>query len=245
MGIFDFIKNIPTLNEITGSFGEYLAKIYSDKYAGVFVLHDVLIHGADGHTSQIDLILIGDKGIYVCEVKMYSDAKVYGDINKSKWSYYNHGQKYEIYSPIRQNAKHIEYLKTFLADFGDIPFFSVVTMICEDFKVSGACDDNTVLCNSLPAMDRGLKLLANKKSEVLTDEFKQKIYEFIRDNQIFGKDARAEHKKDVIAYINSVETMKQLKICPWCKSELVLRKGINGEFYGCKRFPKCRYTQNK
>ena len=176
---------------------------------------------------------------------MYSDAKVYGDINKSKWNYYSHGHKYEIYSPIKQNAKHIEYLKTFLADFGDIPFFSVVTMICEDFKLSGDCDENTVVCNSLPAMDRALKLLANKKQEVLTDAFKQKVYAFIRDNQILGKEARTEHKKDVIAYKNSVETMKQLKICPWCKSELMLRKGRNGEFYGCKSFPKCRYTQNK
>jgi restriction system protein len=32
-------------------------------------------------------------------------------------------------------------------------------------------------------------------------------------------------------------------LCPQCNSELVLRRGKNGSFYGCKSFPKCRYTK--
>jgi len=39
-----------------------------------------------------------------------------------------------------------------------------------------------------------------------------------------------------------LEEMKKQKICPYCKTELVLRSGKNGKFYGCKNFPKCRYT---
>ncbi len=66
MGIFDFIKKIPTQNEIKGSFGEWLAKIYSKTMPGAYVLHDVLIDGAEGFTSQIDLILIGCKGFPKC-----------------------------------------------------------------------------------------------------------------------------------------------------------------------------------
>jgi DNA topoisomerase-1 len=33
------------------------------------------------------------------------------------------------------------------------------------------------------------------------------------------------------------------KLCPKCQSPLVLRKSIYGEFYGCSKFPKCRYTE--
>lgn len=33
-------------------------------------------------------------------------------------------------------------------------------------------------------------------------------------------------------------------ICPRCGNELVLRSGSHGKFYGCRGFPKCRYTQN-
>ena len=245
MGLFDFIRKIPTANEMTGSLGEWMAKIYMNTYDRVFVLHDVLIKNSEEHTSQIDLIIIGDRGIFVGEVKLYQDAKIYGDVNNSQWIYYKNGHKYEIYNPVKQNSKHIEHLRKFLCDFGDLPYFSVVTMFCEDFKVSGELDGKTLLCNTLPAMDRGLKLITSKNPVVLDDELKQRIYEFIMDNQIAGKEARIEHKSDVIAYKNSLEAMKQQKICPWCKSELVLRNGKNGEFYGCKGFPKCRYTQNK
>lgn len=33
-------------------------------------------------------------------------------------------------------------------------------------------------------------------------------------------------------------------ICPICKGPLVLRNGVNGKFYGCSNYPKCKYTQN-
>ena len=82
------------MNEITGSFGEWLAKTFAKTIPGALVLHDVLIDGAEQHTSQIDLLIIGNKGIYVVEVKTFADAKIYGDAGKSKWYYYNHGAKY-------------------------------------------------------------------------------------------------------------------------------------------------------
>lgn len=245
MGIFDFIKKIPTQNEIKGSFGEWLAKIYSKTMPGAYVLHDVLIDGAERFTSQIDLILIGCRGVYIVEVKSFDEAKIYGDIKKSKWYYYKHGHKYEIYSPIKQNAKHIEYMKTFLADFGEVPFFSVITMFCDDFKLSGEYDGKTFVCNTLPAMDRGLQMLIDRHPVVFDEAKQQEIYEFIKNNQLAGKEARTEHKQNVMTYKNSLDEMKEQKICPYCKSELVLRNGKNGEFYGCKSFPKCRYTLKK
>ena len=32
--------------------------------------------------------------------------------------------------------------------------------------------------------------------------------------------------------------------CPYCSSEMVLRNGSRGQFYGCSRFPRCRGTKN-
>ncbi len=31
--------------------------------------------------------------------------------------------------------------------------------------------------------------------------------------------------------------------CPKCGSDLKLRKGRSGEFWGCSNYPSCRYTQ--
>ena len=246
MGLFDLLNKIPSLNEITGGFGEWMAKTYSKLLPGALVLHDVLIDGAEGYTSQIDLVIVGTNGVYVVEVKSFPDAKIYGDTKKSKWYYYNFGKKYEIYSPLRQNKKHVEYLKTFLKDFGDVPVFSVITMICEDFKISGEMNKedylDTIVCSSFPAMKKAIYKIAADKPEVFDDAKKQEIYNYIKNNQHIGKEARAEHKQNVIAYKKSLDQMKEKKICPYCKSELVLRNGKNGKFYGCKNFPKCRYT---
>ena len=242
MGMFDFIKKIPTINELTGSFGEWLAKLYATTYPSILVLNDVLIDGHDNYTSQIDLLLVGKRGVYVIEVKLYTDAKIYGDFTKSKWYYYSHGKKYEIYSPVKQNRKHVEYMKAFLKDFGDVPFFSIVTMICDDFKISGEKEPNTLICSSLPAMDKAMYHIAKNYPEVIDDDKKHAIYEYIKNNQRTGKEARLEHKEQVKSYNKELEKMKEQKICPYCKTELVLRKGKYGSFYGCKNYPKCKYT---
>ena len=238
----DFFNKIPNVNEIKGSIGEWLAKVYSKILTDALVLHDVLIDGADGFTSQIDLILIGNKGVYVVEMKMFSDAIVYGDTIKSKWYYYKHGMKYEIYSPIKQNLKHIEYLSKLLKDFGNVPCFSIIVMICDDFKVSGLNGADTAICNSLPAMKKAIFKISEGKPEIFNDIKKQEIFEHINNNQYTGKDARLSHKQRVITYKEGLEAMEKTKICPYCKDVLVLRSGKYGEFYACKNYPKCRYT---
>ena len=243
VGMFDFLSKTSAFKEISGNFGEWLAKIYAKSMPGALVLHDVLIDGADGYTSQIDLLIVGNRGIYVVEVKNFPDAKIYGDISKTTWYYYNHGKKYEIYSPVKQNKKHVEYLKRFLADFGEFPFFSVVTMICDDFKVSGEFDGYTVICSSFPAMEKGMQKIAENNPIVYDNMRKKEIFEYIKNYQYIGKEARAEHKQNVIAYKETLEEKKR-KICPRCKASLVIREGKNGKFYGCSNFPKCRFTTN-
>lgn len=42
---------------------------------------------------------------------------------------------------------------------------------------------------------------------------------------------------------HSEERLSSQELCVRCGSQLVLRKGSRGEFYGCSNFPKCRYTK--
>lgn len=189
--------------------------------------------------------MVDGKGIYVIEVKTFRDAKIYGDGNQTKWYSYSHNKKYEIYSPLKQNKKHIEYLKNFLKDFGDIPCFSILVVFCDDFKVTninqpGVID--TAVCNSLPTMKKTLHFFAENNPEIFDIEKRHAIFNYIESNQHQGKEARAEHKQNIIAYKEFSEELKRQKICPYCKVSLVIRKGKYGEFYGCPNFPKCKYT---
>ncbi len=246
MGLLDVLKKIPSAKELKGGFGEYLTKYYSKLVLDGLVIHDVLIDGEDGYTSQIDLVIVGLKGVYVVEVKFFEDARIYGDGKKSKWYYYRGGKKYDIYSPLKQNKKHIEYLKDFLKDFGDIPFFSILAILCDDVKVTNLNDDkenpDTVVITGLFALEKAIQKIAGNKPIVFDESKKQEIYDYIINNQHQGKEARQEHKENVKAYKNNEEELKKQKICPYCKTELVLRKGKFGEFYGCSNYPKCRYT---
>ena len=245
MGLLDLIHKLPSVNEMTGGVGEQLAKYYAKIMTDTLVLHDVLIDGAEGYTSQIDLLMIGNKGIYVVEVKTYGDAKVYGDGTKTKWVYYKNGKRYEIYSPLKQNQNHIKYLKKFLCSLGEVPCFSVLTILCDDFKVSNinrSEDITTVVCNSLPAMQRAIEKIAEGKPVVLDDIQKKAIFDYIMENQHIGKEAHKVHKENVIAYQNIIAKMEDEKICPYCKTPLLLRKGKYGEFYGCSNYPRCKYT---
>lgn len=249
MGLLDVIKGIPTLNEMQGNFGEQLTKYFSKNMTDALILHDVLIDGAENLTSQIDLLMIGATGIYVVEVKTFSNAKIYGDGKKNKWYYYLGGKRYDIYSPLLQNKKHIKYLKEFLKDFGEIPCFSILTIICEDFKISNINENeddiNTIVCSSLPAMNRGIKLIAENKPIVFSEEKKQEIYDFIMQHQYSGKEARIEHKEKIKEINKERDEIIKQNLCPYCKSSLILRKGKYGNFYGCSNYPKCKYTKKE
>ena len=246
MGLFDKFKKIPTVNELQGSFGENMAKLFANiDIPEALVIKDVLIDGYEGHTSQIDLLVIGEKGIYVVEVKLYPEAKIYGDGNNRNWYYYKFNHKYEIYSPLLQNKNHIKYLKEFLKDFGNIPCFSVIALLCEDFKVSNINKDinylDTIIVSGLLSLRDALEVIAKDKQTVLTKEHRQQIYEYIKNNQYIGKDKRQEHKNRVINLKKEMEHIEDK--CPICNSSLVLRNGKYGEFYGCSNYPKCRYTR--
>ena len=136
--------------------------------------------------------------------------------------------------------------KSVIDDFGDIPFLSVILLIGADFKVSNINrnPDNvdTVVCNSLPALTDAIQLLMKGKPTILDETKKQQVFHYIQSNQHIGKDARSAHKQSVQNYKVDLEMYKEQKMCPYCKTPLVLRKGKYGEFYGCKNYPKCKYT---
>lgn len=83
------------------------------------ILHDVNISDAQGHTAQIDVVVLDYTGIYVVEVKNFANnAKVYLTNSKDTKLYYKikyqPSQEEVMYNPVWQNRAHINHLSSYL-----------------------------------------------------------------------------------------------------------------------------------
>ena len=70
------------------------------------VIHGCLFEFADGNTTQIDHIIINQKGVYVIETKNYS-GEIF-KINDKQWCHRNGRYENYFYSPVMQNENHIK-----------------------------------------------------------------------------------------------------------------------------------------
>ncbi|WP_374723933.1 nuclease-related domain-containing protein [Calidifontibacillus erzurumensis] len=96
-----------------GNYGEYLTFLYLEKIEGnKRLLTNLYIPRKDGTTTEIDLIMISEKGIYVFESKNYS-GWIFGDEKNRNWTQtLNNRRKNYFFNPIWQNKAHINALKS-------------------------------------------------------------------------------------------------------------------------------------
>ncbi len=79
------------------------------------LVNNVTLELDDGHTTQIDHILISRHGVYVIETKHYS-GWIFGDENTRNWTQVIYKKKTKFQNPIRQNYKHLQTVRQ-LFDF--------------------------------------------------------------------------------------------------------------------------------
>lgn len=80
-------------------------------------LFNVLIPKRNGETTEIDLILICSKGLFVFECKNFS-GWIFGDELQKNWTQTlpigrGRCRKEQFYNPIMQNSSHIRHLKKY------------------------------------------------------------------------------------------------------------------------------------
>ena len=203
------------------------------------VLRNIYIPKDNGETSEIDLIYITKKGIFVIESKNYS-GYVFGSEDNQYWTItLNAGNgrstKTKLYNPIKQNRTHIKWLANYLND--DTPLLSAI-VFSDRCKFKGLDFDNT---NELFVCHRqDLTIAIGKRWFKLPDSLSEEKVE-----EIFNKlepltNADAATKKQ---HIDDIKVKQN--ICPECGGELVKRKGKYGYFIGCSNYPKCTFTSNK
>ena len=124
------------------------ASTYVSTHASTYVPTRVstYVPANTGKTSEIDLVVVSKKGLFVFECKNYG-GNIYGDAKRKKWIQYIGREKHYFYSPLLQNRGHAKHLREFLAKDGiEVPIIPVIATITRgNWKVRNLGEEDYVL----------------------------------------------------------------------------------------------------
>lgn len=227
--------NIISFAGIKGKMGELGVSLRLNLLPNNYRRIDDLLIQHNGHSTQIDHVVISEFGIIVIETKNYS-GWIFGSDDSEYWVKNQYGRKYRFYNPIRQNESHVNALKNIL---GLHPCKFIPIVVFHNKATLKVKTQKTVVYAS-----RLNSTIRSYTTPLLTSEEKDYIYGQLLALNITDPQKRRTHKSAVKNNIRRKnETVKRGR-CPRCGGTLVLRKGKYGRFWGCSNYPKCRYIQN-
>lgn len=225
-----------------------LAKL---KQAGARVIRDCYLRWNNGSTTQIDIILIFRSGIYVIECKDYS-GWIFANSSHDYWTqtlrygWQGDSTKNRFYNPIKQNQNHIKCIRQKLDRYRTVPMHNIIVFsdYCEFMRIE---NDSSAWIIKAEDLYRTIWQIEQETEPSLTDDDIEWIYSKLTDDEVSGDSVVAEH----ILNVNRIKQQKLREqystgtICPRCGAPLVLRNGQYGRFYGCMRYPECKYTRKQ
>ena len=148
-GLIDLIIDSILDDEWKGKYGEKLTA-RELKLVQLFgrkgkILRNIYLPKDDGGTSELDVVFITQKGIFIFESKNYS-GWIFGDEKSMNWTaMLPNKQKNSFYNPIKQNRTHLKWMKHFAGE--DVPLFSIIVFSerCELKKVTVYSEDVKVI----------------------------------------------------------------------------------------------------
>lgn len=269
-GLLDIILDSIFDDEWKGKYGEKLTE-RELKWAQLFgrkgkTLRNVYLPTSDGGTSEIDVLFITQKGIFVFESKNYS-GWIFGDEKSRHWTAMLPNRvKNQFYNPIMQNRTHLKWLADYVGN--DVPLFSIIVFSerCELKKVTVHSENIKVIkrdstyatvlelweqnpdcieADHIEELYQSLKQLTNVDEAVKAAHVANIKNRFQKPTNVPISTVVSEEKAVAQCPSPQVDTL----FCPRCGAKLVLREATKGanagnKFYGCSRFPKCRYIRN-
>ena len=205
----------------------------------------------DGKTAQIDELIIADSGIYVIEVKNYK-GWVFGNESNQYWiqvlstGIRGESIKNKLYNPIRQNNSHIYCIKKNLKGYkGPIHSLIVFSNEAEFRDVTVNSSGVYVLYQS--NLRRVIREIDTAYRGSLSESEIKDIH--FKLMQASSRTDSTHHVEKIYKRIAEKKERLEKGLCPRCGSPLVVRTAKKGpragsQFFGCSRYPDCRYTRN-
>lgn len=184
-----------------GEEGEMDTALFLNKVRGIKrLLHHVYIPKAGGSgTTEIDLLMIHEKGIIVIENKNYSGF-LYGREEETYWTQMLKGGEYRrFYNPVMQNQGHIRHLKHFLGDLvpEETPYISVITFNDQGRLKRIRVDKKTAVVASARQVKRRLGKRLKRLPRALSRSRIEELERCLLEEAGNTKRARKNHIKQV------------------------------------------------
>ena len=246
-----------------GLLGEFYTYKYLNSLGGYKrYLFNVYIPKDNGETTELDVVLLHESGIYVLESKNYS-GWIFGTETQQYWTQTlpagrGRTEKNRFYNPILQNKGHLKWIQAFLED-PTLPFYSYIVFSdrCTLKNITLTSGKHYVVnrYNLLAAIQQNVAKVGTNLSPDKIDILFQKLYPLTQIDEA----KKIMHIRNVqqkqqtnISPVSSAPpaTAVPLKtICPHCGGKLVMRVATKGSrqgkrFLGCSNYPKCRYIEN-
>ena len=253
-GLLDKLVDSVFDAEWTGKRGEKLTerelKLVSLFGRKGMTLRNLYIPKGNGETSEIDLVYITQKGIFVFESKNYS-GWIFGDEGSQYWTVMlPNRQKNRFYNPIIQNRTHIKWLGKLVGP--GIPLFSVIVFSerCELKQVTVKSADVRVIRRD--RVYATVRSIWDAAPDLFSEEEVAGMFEKLKPLTEVDKATKAAHidsiKRTYQGSDGTGRTEAGEKLCPRCGKKLVIRTAKSGtnagkQFWGCTGYPGCRYTE--
>ena len=197
-----------------GRYGEYL--IYESlkqlEENGAKFLFNIYLPKRNGETTEIDVLLISKKGLYVFESKNYS-GWIFGNEKQRSWYQTlrvgrRRSRKHCFYNPIMQNRAHVKNLSDFLG--ASFPVWSIIVFSdrCVLKSINLSSNDVSVInrYNVVPVISN---IFNHITTDLLTDNDITEIYNRLYPYTQVDENLRMRH---VVSIYNNLSVQPSQRV---------------------------------
>lgn len=222
-GAYYQITRVPFLSirRDLGRYGEYLTykRLKCFENDGAKFLFNVYIPKNNGETTEIDVLMISKKGIFVFESKNYS-GWIFGSENQKNWyqtlpAGRGRSHKEHFYNPIMQNRSHIKHLKALIGE--QVPMYSIIV-----FSERCTLKKITIKSNDINVINRNqvsfvvTNILKRTSENIITDVDIANLYKQLYPYTQVSEAEKAQH----IVNIQNKLTEKQISVSNEIKTKV-------------------------
>lgn len=184
-------------------------------------LGNIVLPTKDGKTTEMDLVMIHETGIYVFESKHYKGI-IYGNSSDKTWTqYFRTVPNQRFKNPIFQNEYHVQALSAIVSD---IPIYSVVVFSHEDSDVRVQNNNSGAIVTTTRELENDLRMfLRNKRAFLSADEI-ERLFSKLSPYSPMQQTKVENGQKELVSF---EEFVKQIKAITDEKTALAEQRAEN------------------